>query len=137
MTRGKAYAAEIRRREREGYKRYVRGLRLLDAVERPETKLDPVTRDDYETARDALEMLRGSVIGAGSNEWRRHKDRYEQARARFRTFPVPCEATLWKVSEPCQRLGFDNRPVCKACYENILACARKTGMLLDEHEGSE
>ena len=71
------------------YQSYARGLDMLGLLERPGCAYPVRDLDDYELCRRVLRSLHSSVIGAGSNTWRKHKERYRTARARFKTIPRP------------------------------------------------
>lgn len=114
------------------YETYVRGLRMISThgydVLRPCR-----TRSDWELAREALSLLHGSVIGAGSNTWYKHKERYRQAAHVFRQLPTPCEATLYHVAERCPNVGHGG--VCEKCSETVKNVMHRTcasyGIALD------
>jgi len=112
------------------YSDYVRGLRLLGEGNVP---LTIETREDYELAARTLDSLQGSVIGAGSNTWRRAKDRYEVARKAFREAPTPCQVVLYNVSERCQNVG--PKGYCRKCERTVINVMHRTcdnyGIALD------
>lgn len=115
-----------------GYETYVRGLRMLEThgydVLRPCR-----TRSDYELASSVLSSLHSSVIGAGSNTWREHKERYRRAAHVFRQLPTPCEATLYHVAERCDGVGHGG--ICEKCSETVVSVMHRTceryGIALD------
>lgn len=98
--------------------RYLQGLHFLEGGETPST------RAELAVAKHTLDVLRGAVIGAGSNTWRSAKDRYEVARKRFRAFDVPCEVTLHHVAERCHNLG--PHGACEACEETVKTVMHRT-----------
>ena len=114
------------------YETYVRGLRMIEA--RGYRPLHPCkTRSDYELAREVLSSLHSSVIGAGSNTWRRHEERYRRARHIFSQLPTPCGATLNHVAEKCDGVGYGG--ICEKCSETVVSVMHRTceryGIALD------
>jgi len=71
------------------YSSYVRGLDMLCMLEQVGCAYPIRDRADYELARRVLDSLHSSVIGAGSNTWRKHNERYRRAKAFFEAIPVP------------------------------------------------
>ena len=114
------------------YESYVRGLRFIEHT-RTGPLPQPKTREDYELAKSALESLRGAVEGAGSNTWRKAKDRYRLARVVFDSLPSPCTIKLHNVATDCQNVGMGG--VCTPCARTVVfimnrACVRY-GIALD------